>query len=87
MRVLEEFWYGNIEPTEYDTDKSILSMASSAMRLAESIHFSPPICSSYFAVSVRWWYPPVPIEFGFPHQTPFYIFIIHTSRKAYPGIP
>ncbi len=22
MRLLEEFWYGNIEPTEYDTSAS-----------------------------------------------------------------
>ena len=22
MRILEEFWYGNIEPTEYDTSAS-----------------------------------------------------------------
>ena len=22
MRILEEFWYGNIEPTEYDTSSS-----------------------------------------------------------------
>lgn len=23
MRILEEFWYGNIEPTEYDTSTSM----------------------------------------------------------------
>ena len=23
MRILEEFWYGNIEPTEYDTSPSM----------------------------------------------------------------
>ena len=22
MRILEEFWYGNIEPTEYDTSSN-----------------------------------------------------------------
>lgn len=22
MRILEEFWYGNIEPTEYDTSST-----------------------------------------------------------------
>lgn len=30
MRILEEFWYGNIEPTEYDT--------STCRELKEALH-------------------------------------------------
>ena len=34
MRLLEEFWYGNIEPTEYDTNawKELFSRYTDAVR-------------------------------------------------------
>ena len=30
MRILEEFWYGNIEPTEYDTSSKPANKKSSS---------------------------------------------------------
>ena len=30
MRILEEFWYGNIEPTEYDTSSKGVQEAAGA---------------------------------------------------------
>lgn len=43
MRILEEFWYGNIEPTEYDTssckkDKKLLELICRNEEKAPSHH-------------------------------------------------
>ena len=44
MRILEEFWYGNIEPTEYDTNAckeySSKSFFDSFFNLNSSCSFS-----------------------------------------------
>lgn len=33
MRILEEFWYGNIEPTEYDTTTAQNEASSNSEKL------------------------------------------------------
>lgn len=45
MRLLEEFWYGNIEPTDYDTDagkeyKEALHLITKLLKTKKS--FKPP---------------------------------------------
>lgn len=42
MRILEEFWYGNIEPTEYDTSsckeyKKLLELICRNTKYKESV--------------------------------------------------
>ena len=42
MRILEEFWYGNIEPTEYDTSscKEYKKLLELICRNEEKKHFN-----------------------------------------------
>ena len=38
MKLLEEFWYGNIEPTEYDTSQETAGADLQERRKAPSRH-------------------------------------------------
>ena len=50
MRILEEFWYGNIEPTEYDTSscKEYKKLLELICKNEEKLIEDVCSCSGYF---------------------------------------
>ena len=48
MKILEEFWYGNIEPTDYDTSPS--SYDGRTENIVREIHGLCPRTSNHYGV-------------------------------------